>query len=227
MKSISKIILSACAVTTLVPAMALASDGRPQGYLVNAAGEVVTSATSGLCWHTGDWTPALAIQQCDPTIRPVAQAPQPRAAEVIAPTPSAPVFVPAPIVKPMPRKISFSADAMFAFDRSELKPEGKVMLDDLVSQLSGAQYDLIAVTGHADRFGSQAYNQKLSERRAHSVKDYLVSKNIAANRIEAAGMGETQPETKAGECKGRKSTIVVACLQPDRRVDVEMKGSKP
>jgi OOP family OmpA-OmpF porin len=130
------------------------------------------------------------------------------------------------LVKPLPQKISFSGDALFAFDKSALKPEGKVMLDGLVSQLDGAAYDHIVATGHTDRFGSNAYNQKLSERRARAVKDYLVSKNVQASRIEAAGKGETQPVTRAGDCRGAKSTKVVACLQPDRRVDVEMNGTK-
>ena len=125
-----------------------------------------------------------------------------------------------------PQKISFSADALFAFDRSVLKPEGKAMLDGLADQLNGATYDVILVTGHADRFGSAKYNQKLSERRANTVKEYLVFKGIQASRIDAEGKGETQPITKAGDCKGAKSAKVIACLQPDRRVDVEMKGTK-
>ena len=123
--------------------------------------------------------------------------------------------------------MSFSADALFAFDRSELKPEGKTMLDDLVRQLDGATYEVILAVGHADRFGSPAYNQKLSERRANVVKDYLISSNIPANRITAEGKGETQPMTKAGECTGAKSAKVITCLQPDRRVDVDMSGTKP
>jgi OOP family OmpA-OmpF porin len=95
-----------------------------------------------------------------------------------------------------------------------------------VRQLEGATFDTIIATGHTDRFGSNAYNQKLSERRAHAVKDYLVSKKVQASRIDAEGKGEMQPMTKAGDCRGARSTNVVACLQPDRRVDVEMKGSK-
>jgi OOP family OmpA-OmpF porin len=146
----------------------------------------------------------------------------------------APVVVPAPValvpapaaVLPMPQKMSFSADALFAFDKSELKPDGKVMLEDLARQLKGASYDAIFVTGHADRLGRDAYNQKLSERRADTVKAFLVSQNIAADRVSAKGMGETQPVTKAGDCKGNKSASVIACLQPDRRVDVEVKASK-
>jgi OOP family OmpA-OmpF porin len=100
------------------------------------------------------------------------------------------------------------------------------MLDELARDLKGAQYDVIVATGHTDRFGSEQYNQKLSERRAQAVKEFLVSREIPANRITAVGKGETQPVTKAGDCLGAKSAKVVACLQPDRRVDVEVTGTK-
>ena len=126
----------------------------------------------------------------------------------------------------MTQKASFSADALFAFDKAILKPEGMTMLEDLVRQSAGLTYESIVLTGHADRFGTSEYNQKLSERRATAVKDYLVSKNIQAARIEAVGHGETQPVTAAGTCAGARSAKVIACLQPDRRVDVEMTGSR-
>jgi OOP family OmpA-OmpF porin len=93
-------------------------------------------------------------------------------------------------------------------------------------QLNGATYNTIGATGHTDRFGSDTYNQKLSERRANAVKDYLVSRDIPAGRISADGKGETQPVTKAGDCLGAKSAKVIACLQPDRRVDVEVTGTQ-
>ena len=125
---------------------------------------------------------------------------------------------------PEMQKFTFSGDALFAFDKSVLKPEGKVMLDDLVQRLDGATYNTIHAIGHADRFGSNEYNQRLSERRAHAVKDYLVSKNVHASRIDAEGKGETQPVTKAGDCLGAQSSKVIACLRPDRRVDVETNG---
>jgi OOP family OmpA-OmpF porin len=135
---------------------------------------------------------------------------------VVAPAPAAPVT----------RKMSFSGDALFEFDKAVLKPEGKVMLDGLVTQLDGTTYDTIAAVGHTDRIGSNGYNQKLSERRAHTVKMYLEGRNVQASRINAAGRGETQPVTKAGDCLGAKSAKVIACLQPDRRVDVEVTGTR-
>jgi len=222
MKSMTRFVFAACAVTAMIPAAALAQDSRNQGYLVDINGNIVTTSNTDLCWRDSDWTPARSAEPCDPTKKPVAAAP---IAPVAAAAP-APVIAQAPPATPLPQKMSFSADALFAFDKSVLKPEGKAMLDDLVGQVNGGTYDVILATGHADRLGSAAYNQKLSVRRANAVKDYLVSKNILASRIDAEGKGETQPITKPGECKGAKSAKVIACLQPDRRVDIEMTGTK-
>ncbi|MCX7173380.1 MAG: OmpA family protein [Proteobacteria bacterium] len=225
MKPMTKFMIAAFAATTLSPAfvMAQTQDSKNQGYLLDTSGNIVRSGT-GLCWHTSDWTPARAVESCDPVNKPVAVViPAQKPVQVAEATP-APAKV--AVAQSQSRKISFSGDALFAFDKSVLKPEGKTMLDDMVRQLDGATYDTILATGHTDRFGSNQYNQKLSERRAHTVKDYLVSKNVQASRIDAEGKGETEPMTKAGECKGKKSAKVVACLQPDRRVDVEVKGTK-
>lgn len=226
MNKISALLIAAMAAAALLPLTATAQiqDTKNQGYLLDQQGGFVTNA-SGQCWHTGDWTPARAAEPCDAVIKQVATiVPAPKPAEVVA---AAPVVAPAPVaVVPMKQKISFSADALFAFDKSVLKPEGQTMLDGLVQQLKGTTYDTILATGHTDRLGSNAYNQKLSERRAQSVKDYLVGKNVQAGRIDAQGKGETEPVTKSGECRGAQSVKVIACLQPDRRVDVEMTGTK-
>jgi OOP family OmpA-OmpF porin len=221
MKTNTKFGMAALAATSLLSAsvMAQTKDATNQGYVVDARGEIARSG-SGLCWHTVDWTPARAVEGCDPTNKPAA-------AMAPAKVAAAPPPAPAPMAaKSSPQKISFSDDALFAFDQSTLKPEGRTMLDGLVVQLNGATDDRILVTGHTDRFGSDAYNQKLSERRALAVKDYLASRDIQANRIDADGKGETQPLTKPGDCSGRKSTAVVACLQSDRRVEVEMTGTR-
>lgn len=222
MKPITKFVMAAFAATTLLPATVMAESqvSVDRGYLLDTNGNVVMSGT-GLCWRDSEWTPESANETCDPSNKPVAAVvPKAKPAVMMA---AAPVAAPAAV----PQKISFSGDALFAFNKSVLKPEGKVMLDDLVRQLDGAtSYDSILVTGNTDRFGSHQYNQKLSERRAQAVKDYLVSKNIQASRIDTEGKGETQPVTKPGDCRGKKSVKTIACLQPDRRVDVEMKGIK-
>lgn len=221
MKKNMNAVAAAALALMLVPALAVAQgpDSKNQGYLVDTNGNNITMSGTNLCWRDSDWTPARSVEPCDP-VNKLAAAPAAKPVAVAAVAPA-----PAPI-KPLPQKISFSGDALFAFDKSVLKPEGKVMLDELAGQLDGATYDNIIATGHTDRFGSNAYNQKLSERRAQAVKDYLVSKNVQAGRIDAEGKGETQPVTKAGDCRGAKSARVIACLQPDRRVDIEMKGTK-
>lgn len=220
--------LSVFAITVLVPVAAWAQDYKNQGYWVDGSGNIVTSPVAGMCWHTRDWTPALAVEPCDPVVKRAVVAPQPVAKPIE--TVAAPVAPIAPIpvapMKALPTKLSFSADALFGFDKSEVKPEGRVMLDELVSQLNGAQYDQVVLTGHADRIGSALYNQKLSERRATAVKAYLVEKQVPSDRISATGVGETAPLTTPGDCARVKVPKLVDCLQPDRRVDVEMTGTK-
>jgi OOP family OmpA-OmpF porin len=206
---------------------------KNEGYLLDQYSNIVTSSNTGLCWRTGAWTPARAVAQCDPDlVKKSEPAPAPAASKKEAappvkqqaqPAPKKPEAAPA---KPAPQKINFAADALFDFNKSEVRPRGKAMLDDLVSALKGATYEVILAIGHTDRIGSVKYNQKLSVKRAEAVKQYLVDKGIAANRIYAEGKGKSQPVTKPGDCKGRKSSALIACLQPDRRVDVEVTGTK-
>lgn len=132
-------------------------------------------------------------------------------------------------VKPMvsTEKVSLKADALFAFDRSginDMLPEGRAQLDALADSLrSGyARIDSMTLTGHTDRLGSQAYNQRLSEARAQTVRRYLQQRGVSAP-MGTYGRGETQPVTTG--CKGTQATPALkACLQPDRRVDVEIVG---
>lgn len=222
----TKTLILADIAAALLPGMSIAQDSRSQGYLVDSYGNnITTSSNTGLCWRSSDWTPARSVEPCDPVVKK-AEAPAPRVAAA-APPPQKPAAAPALAPARMaPQSINLSADALFAFDKSVLKPEGKATMDDFARQLSGAQYEAIFVTGHTDRFGGNEYNQKLSERRANAVKDYLVSKDVPANRINADGKGETQPVTRSGDCKGAKNVKVIACLQPDRRVHVEVTGAK-
>lgn len=156
----------------------------------------------------------------------------PRAAEpayvAAAPAPAQTPVVLAPPVPPAPRKVTFSADSLFDFDQQNLKPDGKRQLDGFASNLNDASYDVITVTGHTDRLGSDAYNTKLSTRRADTVKAYLInSAGIPAAKISVKGAGEAEPVTKAEDCKGNKANSgLIACLQPDRRVEVEVVGTK-
>jgi OOP family OmpA-OmpF porin len=157
----------------------------------------------------------MATTECDPDLVPkkpmAAPAPAPRAA------PPAPARAPAPAAKPAPKpvkeKVTMAADAHFDFDKSALKPEGKAKLDDLVGKLKAVNLEVVIAIGHTDSIGSNAYNQKLSLRRASSVRDYLISKGVVANRIYTEGKGETQPvadnKTKEGRAKNRRVEIEV------------------
>lgn len=182
-------------------------------YLTDTRGNVVKSGF-GLCWHTG-FGPAVYSPDCDPAPMKVADA-----------TPAAPAPAPAPAPKPAGAKITLDADTLFDFDKAVLRPAGTQALDEFLEKMKGIDPEVIIAVGHADRFGSEAYNQRLSERRATSVKNYVVSKGIDANRIHTEGKGETQPVTKPGECDGAKSAKVIACLQPDRRVEIEVVGTQ-
>jgi OmpA-OmpF porin, OOP family len=158
----------------------------------------------------------------EPQAMAVAAAPAPI---VQAPPPPPPPPVAAP---PAPMRVSLSADALFDFDRATLKPTGRDALDKLAADLRGMRYDTIRVTGHTDRLGRHDYNLKLSERRAEAVSAYLVQAGgIPAGKITATGVDGADPVTKADQCKGSKPTpALIACLQPDRRVDVEVTGTR-
>jgi OOP family OmpA-OmpF porin len=139
---------------------------------------------------------------------------------------------PAPPVAPPPapayEKYTLSADVLFKFDRYQLKdalPEGLKQLDDVATKIqSYAGVESVTVTGYTDRIGTDKYNQRLSERRANSVKDYLVGKGVDANKITATGKGKANPVVT---CKGTKvNKALIACLQPNRRVEIEVRGER-
>lgn len=109
--------------------------------------------------------------------------------------------------------VSLSADANFDFDKSNLKPAGKAALDKLAQQMRGVQVKSVDIVGHTDSIGTEAYNQKLSERRAQSAAKYLISDGVNSSLITTRGMGERQPiatnKTAAGRAKNRRVDITV------------------
>ena len=161
----------------------------------------------------------LAFAGCASTPEPTpppAPAPAPR----VEPPPPPP---PPPAPAPKPEKVTTASTVNFDFDRYVIRPDASSKLDDLVGKLRNVNLEVIIAVGHADRIGSDAYNMKLSVRRADSVKAYLVSKGIAASRIYTEGKGERQP---VKDCKGDKKTKeLIACLEPNRRVESEAVGS--
>ncbi len=217
---ISKIALLAAIGIGSTVAFAQVNDG----HLYDARGEAVKSG-SGACWKTARWTPAMAIEACDPDL---IKKEAPPAAKPAEPKPAAPAPAPAP--KPAAEKVTLAADTLFDFDKATLRADGKAKLDELLAKVKGIKLEVIIAVGHADRIGSDKYNQKLSENRAASVKAYLVSKGLEPNRVYTEGKGEKQPVTGA-QCKNmgkdhRSNKKLVACLQPDRRVEIEVIGTR-
>jgi OOP family OmpA-OmpF porin len=137
----------------------------------------------------------------------------------------APQPAPAPL-RSAPVRITLSASALFDFDRSELKPAGIQELDKLVADLEGLRYEVIIVTGHTDRIGARDYNLALSDRRANTVRDYLVNAGIPGGNITARGVNSDEPVTTPQQCQGPVSDALKACLQPDRRVEVDVSGTR-
>ncbi|MDP1658037.1 MAG: OmpA family protein [Methylotenera sp.] len=158
----------------------------------------------------------------------VAEAPvaAPEPAPYAAPEPVAEAApAPVPACKPTENTITVSAEKLFGFNEGKLQKGAKPVLDDAAAQIkANPELTAVIVTGHTDRIGSDAYNQKLSERRANIVKDYLVSQGVDAGLITAEGKGESEPVV---QCVGNKTTKkLISCLQPNRRVEIRAVGTK-
>jgi OOP family OmpA-OmpF porin len=239
MKKLNKVALL-CASTALLagcgmmrPAgtvTAVASPGRVTaangGTVVdnwqNGTGEYIwRNGTNELCWRDANWTPATAATGCDGALVRAAvvtppPAPAPAPAPRVTPPPPPPPPAPAP-QPPAATKVTYAADAFFDFDKAILKPEGRAKLDDLVSKIQGINLEVIIAVGHTDAVGSDAYNQRLSVRRAEAVKAYLVSKGIEKNRVYTEGKGEKQPVADNKTAEGRAK---------NRRVEIEVVGTR-
>jgi OmpA-OmpF porin, OOP family len=180
------------------------------GYWTQGGGPIWRD-TVNECWRAAYWTPAMAIAECDPVLStPVATPPPP-------PPPPPPAAKPAAKPAPVAEKVTLAADVLFDFDKSVIKPEGKSKLDDLANKVKSINLEVVIAIGHTDSIGSDAYNQKLSVRRAESVKAYLVSKGVEPNRIYTEGKGEKQPVASNKTKDGR---------QKNRRVEIEVIGTR-
>ena len=192
---------------------------------------VVVKSGADLCWRTGSWTPGAAADakagelpvgcECDKDVV---------GADKCAPAPAARATAPAPAAVPAaaPAKCDFSvtlaADNTFAFNKAVLTKSANANLDNAVIAKLGAcaSVQSVIITGHADRLGSQSYNQKLSEKRASAVQAYLAGKGLKAEHVETMGAGKTQPIKSCDDKLGRKKLI--ECLAPNRRVTIDVKG---
>ncbi len=190
-------------------ALATAAGAQTVDNWKNGTNELVwKNGTNELCWRNANWTPATAAPDCDGALTVAAAAPAASPATVATPAPAA---APAPVATAS--KVTYAADAFFDFDKSVLKPAGKAKLDELVSKVQGVNLEVIIAVGHTDSVGSDAYNQKLSIRRAEAVKAYMLSKGIEKNRVYTEGKGEKQPvadnKTRDGRAKNRRVEIEV------------------
>jgi OmpA-OmpF porin, OOP family len=210
-------------VLALLAGIGFTAVAQERVYVIDQR-DVVAKSGFGLCWRTGYWTPAGAAAdkagcECDKDLLPKETC-EPKA---VTPTTSGTVPDKVGIEN---AKITVAADALFDFNKAVLRPAGKAKLDELVAKAKAIKLEVILAVGHTDRIGGDAYNQKLSEKRAAAVKEYLVSKGIEANRVYTEGKGKKQPVT-GDKCKGTaKTKALIDCLQPDRRVDIEVIGTK-
>ena len=218
MKKLNKVAMlfaSAALATAAGAQIKAANGGNVVDNWQNGTGELVwKNGTNELCWRDANWTPATAAEGCDGALVKAAEQAAP-----VAPGTAAPVAPVAPVAPAAAttQKVTYAADAFFDFDKSVLKPEGKAKLDDLASKVQNINLEVIIAVGHTDSVGSDAYNQKLSVRRAEAVKAYLVSKGIDKSRVYTEGKGEKQPVASNKTADGRAK---------NRRVEIEVVGTQ-
>jgi OOP family OmpA-OmpF porin len=187
-------------------------------YMQDARGVIVRSPY-GLCWRTGDWTPAAVVTGCDGKLAPpIAKATAPAIA-----TAPAPVVTAVTVPKRCDFAVTLTNDQTFVFNKAVLSNPAKKRLDDEIGGKLAvcSKIDMVVVTGHADRLGSQQYNQKLSEKRTNAVAAHLKSNGISA-QVDTLGVGKTQAIKSCDDKLDRKKLI--ECLAPNRRVVIEAHG---
>jgi OmpA-OmpF porin, OOP family len=204
----------------------------PPGYVGTSSAGVVATSPFGLCWHAGsEWTPDKAAAPCDAVPRASLAVPPVAAAAAPAPEPQPLAQAAPPAPEPIViEKVSLSTDVLFGFNKAELTPAGEEKLGQLARDAKGANVEKVNLIGHADRIGSENYNKELSEKRAQAVADFLAQNGVDSSRLQVEGRGESEPLT-GSECQrlgkeSNKNQKLIACLQPDRRVDAELLGSR-
>lgn len=194
----SKIAL-ALAIAALTASSAVSAQSGEINNWRNPFGDVWKNGDRELCWRDNFWTPATGVPGCDGV--PVAEAAAPAA----------------PVVAPTVTKVTLNADTFFDFDKSNLKPEGRQVLDQVAAQVRSIDLETIIATGYTDSIGTDAYNLKLSERRANTVKQYLIEQGVPADRIYTEGKGKADPIATNKTREGRAQ---------NRRVEIEIVGNR-
>ena len=181
----------------VITVAATATSAQNVDNWVNNTGINWKNGDGTLCWRDNNWTPATASKGCDGAL--VAK---PAAA------PAAPGVTQS--------KITLQADTLYDFDKATLKPEGKATLDQIARDLSKIKLEVIIAVGNTDRIGTDAYNMALGQRRAQSVKAYLVSKGVDGSRIYTESKGKSNPVASNATAEGRAK---------NRRTDIEVVGT--
>ena len=197
-------------------ATASAQEMNEHGLVTSSSGQVVMSG-QGDCVHSG-FGPAPSWTAGCHAARPVP------VAQFIEKTIPAPAIAAAPLA--VYERVVFDANVLFDSNKSNLRPAGRDSLDSFVGKIRGLENQSMMAVGYADRMGTDASNQVLSQDRVNTVKAYLVSQGVASNRVDTSARGERQPTTWAGECKDANNAKNVACMQPDRHVFIEISGSR-
>ena len=177
-------------VITVSASAAMASDNWE-----NSSGLSWKNGDGTLCWRDSNWTPATAAKDCDGWLAPKAAAAKSSVTQ---------------------SKITLQADTLYDFNKSDLKPEGKATLDRIAKDLSKIKLEVIIAVGNTDSVGTDAYNMALGQRRAQSVKAYLVSKGVDGSRIYTESKGKSNPVASNATAEGRAK---------NRRTDIEVVGT--
>jgi OOP family OmpA-OmpF porin len=182
----------------VISVAATATSAQNVDNWVNSTGTAWKNGDNTLCWRDANWTPATAAINCDGWLAPKAAAAAPARSGVTQ------------------SKITLQADTLYDFDKATLKAEGKATLDKIARDLGKIKLEVIIAVGNTDSVGSDAYNMALGQRRAASVKAYLVSKGVDGSRIYTESKGKSNPVANNATAEGRAK---------NRRTDIEVVGT--
>ena len=196
-------------IAALVASTGALAHEKP-GYTISEQSREVVRNSYGECWENTYLDKAAnGLAECDAPAKEV-------------------------ITEEVNETVRLQSEFLFGFDKYNLRPEAITTLDSLAARLGQTNVQAVRVEGNTDFMGSEQYNQALSERRANTVANYLVSRGVAASKISAVGLGESQQQLQA-QCeaevaklgkkvsKAKKRSALIACIEPDRRVDVQIR----